>query len=158
MLKRLASTPGQTVELGKITDHIVVGMDAYVEFLLIFKGPKSDSFTLLPKVYRGEHLPHPRVAEFRVKEALEVDADRPLPIEADGEVLVYSADTGPSEELVQLARGAQVLLSEATWLERPQWAEDIHLTAAQAGEHAARAGKRGVSAFREVRAPDVGSG
>ena len=55
--------------------------------VLIFKGPKSDSFTLLPKVYRGEHLPHPRVAEFRVKEALEVDADRPLPIEADGEVL-----------------------------------------------------------------------
>jgi diacylglycerol kinase (ATP) len=55
--------------------------------VLIFKGPKSDSFTLLPKVYRGEHLPHPRVAEFRVKQALEVDADRPLPIEADGEVL-----------------------------------------------------------------------
>jgi diacylglycerol kinase (ATP) len=55
--------------------------------VLIFKGPKSDSFALLPKVYRGEHLPHPRVAEFRVKEALEVDADRPLPIEADGEVL-----------------------------------------------------------------------
>jgi len=59
--------------------------------------------------------------------------------EADGEVLVYSADTGPSDELVQLARGAQVLLSEATWMERPQWADDIHLTATQAGEHAARA-------------------
>lgn len=44
MMKRLASTPGQTVELGKITDHTVVGMDAYVEFLLVFKGPRSQEF------------------------------------------------------------------------------------------------------------------
>jgi diacylglycerol kinase family enzyme len=55
--------------------------------VLIFKGPKSDSFTLLPKIYRGEHLPHDHVQEFRVKRRLEIDADRPLPIEADGEVL-----------------------------------------------------------------------
>jgi ribonuclease BN (tRNA processing enzyme) len=60
--------------------------------------------------------------------------------EADGAVLVYTADTGPSEELIELAQGAQVLLSEATWMERPGWAEEIHLTALQAGEHAARAG------------------
>ncbi|HEX7463541.1 MAG TPA: diacylglycerol kinase family protein, partial [Actinomycetota bacterium] len=25
--------------------------------VLVFKGPKSDSFTLLPRVYRGEHIP-----------------------------------------------------------------------------------------------------
>jgi diacylglycerol kinase (ATP) len=55
--------------------------------VLIFKGPKSDAFTLLPKVYRGEHLPHQRIAEFRVKQVLRVEADRPLPVEADGEVL-----------------------------------------------------------------------
>jgi ribonuclease BN (tRNA processing enzyme) len=60
--------------------------------------------------------------------------------EADGGVLVYSADTGPTDALVELARGARVLLSEATWLQRPAWAGDIHLTATQAGEHAARAG------------------
>lgn len=55
--------------------------------VLLFRGPKSDSFTLLPKVYRGEHVPHPHIEEFRVKTALRVEADRPLPIEADGEVL-----------------------------------------------------------------------
>jgi diacylglycerol kinase (ATP) len=55
--------------------------------VLVFKGPKSDSFTLLPKIYRGEHLPHDHVQEFRVKRRLVIDADRPLPIEADGEVL-----------------------------------------------------------------------
>lgn len=55
--------------------------------VLIFKGPKSDAFTFLPKVYRGEHVPHDRIAELRVKRVLHVEADRPLPIEADGEVL-----------------------------------------------------------------------
>jgi ribonuclease BN (tRNA processing enzyme) len=60
--------------------------------------------------------------------------------EADGAVLVYTADTGPSEDLIDLARGAQVLLCEATWMERPTWADEIHLTALQAGDHAARAG------------------
>jgi YegS/Rv2252/BmrU family lipid kinase len=54
---------------------------------LVFKGPRSDAFTMIPKVYRGEHLPHDHVEEFRVKERLVVEADRPLPIEADGEVL-----------------------------------------------------------------------
>jgi ribonuclease BN (tRNA processing enzyme) len=60
--------------------------------------------------------------------------------EADGSALAYSADTGPSDDLVELARGADLLLCEATWIERPHWAKETHLTARQAGEHAARAG------------------
>ncbi len=55
--------------------------------VLVFKGPKSDSFTMIPKVYRGEHVPHDHVEEFRVRSELTIEADRPLPIEADGEVL-----------------------------------------------------------------------
>jgi diacylglycerol kinase (ATP) len=54
--------------------------------VLVFKGPKSDSFTTLPKVYKGEHVPHPNVVELKGKE-IRVDADRPLPVEADGETL-----------------------------------------------------------------------
>jgi diacylglycerol kinase family enzyme len=61
--------------------------------VLVFKGPKSDSFTLLPRVYRGEHIPHDHIAEFRVKNALTIDADRPLPVEADGEVLGFTPAT-----------------------------------------------------------------
>ena len=49
-------------------------------------GPKSDAFTLIPKIYRGEHLPHPNIKEMRGK-VITVEAERPLPIEADGEVL-----------------------------------------------------------------------
>ncbi|MEW6060257.1 MAG: diacylglycerol kinase family protein [Actinomycetota bacterium] len=61
--------------------------------VLVFEGPKSDAVTLLPRVYRGEHIPHEHIQELRVKHALVVDADRPLPIEADGEVLGFTPAT-----------------------------------------------------------------
>ena len=54
--------------------------------LIVMTGPKSESFTTLPKVYRGEHLPHPNMRELKAAK-VRVDADRSLPIEADGEVL-----------------------------------------------------------------------
>jgi YegS/Rv2252/BmrU family lipid kinase len=52
----------------------------------ISTGPKSEAFTMIPKVYRGEHVPHPHIKEMRGK-SITVEADRPLPIEGDGEVL-----------------------------------------------------------------------
>src|SRR5215472_7086375 len=61
-------------------------------------------------------------------------------IEHGGQVLAYSADTGPSAELVRLASGADLLLSEASFLDGPDLPADLHLTARQAAEHAARAG------------------
>jgi len=60
-------------------------------------------------------------------------------IEHGGKVLAYSADTGPTDELVTLAQGADVLLSEASFAEGPDQPPNLHLTARQAGEHAARA-------------------
>ena len=61
--------------------------------VLVFKGPKSDAFTMIPKIYRGEHVPNDHVEEFRVRNELVVEADRPLPIEADGEVLGTTSAT-----------------------------------------------------------------
>jgi ribonuclease BN (tRNA processing enzyme) len=61
-------------------------------------------------------------------------------IEHDGKALAYSADTGPTETLVRLAGGADVLLCEASFVDGPDLPPDLHLTARQAGEHAARAG------------------
>ena len=60
-------------------------------------------------------------------------------IEAAGRVLAYTADTGPCDEAVRLARGADLLLSEATWLDPHGGIGPIHLTAAEAGSLAARA-------------------
>lgn len=63
-----------------------------------------------------------------------------LRFEVDGAVLTYSADTGPTDRLVDLASGADVLIAEATWLEDgTAHPPDLHMTARQAGEHARRA-------------------
>jgi ribonuclease BN (tRNA processing enzyme) len=61
-------------------------------------------------------------------------------VDADGTALAYSADTGPTAELIDLSGGADVLLCEATWLERREEWDPIHLTATEAGQHAASAG------------------
>ncbi len=61
-------------------------------------------------------------------------------IENGGQVLAYSGDTGPAEELVRLASGADLLLCEAAFLDSPDLPAGLHLTARQAAQHAARAG------------------
>ena len=63
-----------------------------------------------------------------------------LRLEHDGNSLVYSADTGVSPALIDLARGCDLLLCEASFLEGPGLPEGVHLTGRQAGDHAARAG------------------
>jgi ribonuclease BN (tRNA processing enzyme) len=57
-----------------------------------------------------------------------------------GKTLVYSGDTGESEALVRLAQDADVFLCEAAFLDGPDLPPDLHLSARQAGEYAARAG------------------
>jgi len=54
--------------------------------ILVMAGPKSEAFTAVPKVYRGTHLPHRNIVELRASR-VQVEADPPLPIEADGEHL-----------------------------------------------------------------------
>jgi YegS/Rv2252/BmrU family lipid kinase len=49
-------------------------------------GPRSEAFTMIPKMYRGEHVPNPHIKELRGRE-ITVEADRPLPVQADGEFL-----------------------------------------------------------------------
>ncbi|HEX4830801.1 MAG TPA: MBL fold metallo-hydrolase [Trebonia sp.] len=58
-----------------------------------------------------------------------------------GSSLAYSADTGESDELVALARDADVALFEASFLaSQPGRPPNLHLTAQEAAQHAARAG------------------
>jgi len=54
--------------------------------------------------------------------------------------LVYTGDTGPSQRVVDLARGADVLLAEAAHPPGPDLPGGLHLTGREAGEHAAAAG------------------
>jgi ribonuclease BN (tRNA processing enzyme) len=61
-------------------------------------------------------------------------------VEHDGWTVVYSADSGESDALVKLARNADLLLCEASFLDEPGNPPDVHLSAREAGEHAAKAG------------------
>jgi ribonuclease BN (tRNA processing enzyme) len=63
-------------------------------------------------------------------------------LEHAGRVLTYSADTGPTDALVDLARDADVFLCEASFQHGGDNPPDLHLTGREAGEHATRAGAR----------------
>lgn len=62
-----------------------------------------------------------------------------LRVEHAGRSLVYTGDTGPTDSLVDLACGADLLLAEATFRDGEPNPPDLHLTGRQAGEYAARA-------------------
>ncbi|MDK1018285.1 MAG: MBL fold metallo-hydrolase [Actinomycetota bacterium] len=76
------------------------------------------------------------------------DAVHPVPslvtrVEARGVSLVYSGDTGPGGDLVEISAGADVLLCEASLQGvRDSQTYPYHLTAREAGEAAARADAR----------------
>jgi YegS/Rv2252/BmrU family lipid kinase len=56
--------------------------------VLVFRGPRSDAYTLLPRIFRhGDHIPDPRIHEMRARIRVAIESERPLPIVADGELL-----------------------------------------------------------------------
>ncbi len=63
-----------------------------------------------------------------------------LTVTADGRTLVYSGDTGPCDALDEAATGADVLLAEASFETGADNPPDLHLTGADCGRTAARAG------------------
>jgi ribonuclease BN (tRNA processing enzyme) len=99
------------------------GMSGTFEFRTLRRGP----YEIGPFRVTTALMPHP----------VEAYAFR---IEHDGRTLAYSGDTGASEELVELASGADLFLCEASFLDGPSLPSDLHLTAREAAEHAARAG------------------
>jgi ribonuclease BN (tRNA processing enzyme) len=100
---------------------------------------KVDDVFEVREVEFGEDV---RIGPFRVATA-EMRHSVPtfgVRVEADDAAMAYSADTGPTEELIRLASGAHLLVAEASWQEDGGARPPIHLTARQAGEAATRAG------------------
>jgi ribonuclease BN (tRNA processing enzyme) len=65
-----------------------------------------------------------------------------LRISADGATLGYTGDTGPCDAVDEVARDADLFLAEASFLEGRDNPPDLHLTGADAGAAAGRAGAR----------------
>ena len=58
--------------------------DGLFDVMLFGDITKRDLVFTLPKTYRGNHLPHPRLEVLRGR-VVTIDADEPLPIQLDGE-------------------------------------------------------------------------
>jgi ribonuclease BN (tRNA processing enzyme) len=63
-----------------------------------------------------------------------------LKVTAGGRTLVYSGDTGPCPQLDEVAEGAHLLLAEASFRSGDDNPPDIHMTGADCGRTASRAG------------------
>jgi ribonuclease BN (tRNA processing enzyme) len=90
----------------------------------------------------GEEL---EAGPFRVRTALMAHpvSTLGLRVEADGAVLAYTADTGPTDAIIDLARDADLLVSEASWQDDgAEYPPDLHLNGREAGEFAKRANAR----------------
>ncbi|MCH9668232.1 MAG: MBL fold metallo-hydrolase [Actinomycetia bacterium] len=57
-----------------------------------------------------------------------------------GATFVYSGDTGYCDAVIELARGADIFLCEASWTHSPARPPRLHLSGTEAGRIAARAG------------------
>jgi diacylglycerol kinase family enzyme len=56
--------------------------------VLVFTGPRSDAYRLLPRIFRhGDHVPDPGIEEYRAKLTARLIADDPMLVVADGEVI-----------------------------------------------------------------------
>ncbi|MFI5955144.1 MBL fold metallo-hydrolase [Cryptosporangium sp. NPDC051539] len=75
-----------------------------------------------------------------------------LRVEHGDSAIAYSADTGRSEALVDLARDVDLFLCEASYLEDKPHPPDLHLTGREAGEYATRAGARSLVLTHLVQA------
>lgn len=103
------------------------GDGAPLEDVFDFTVLTGEPFDLGPFAVRTARTAHP----------VECHAVR---LTAGGRSLVYTGDTGASAAVVDLARGADVLLAEAAHPDVPGLPGGLHLTGRQAGEHAAAAG------------------
>ena len=117
--------------------------DGFVELmsLLVAEGPKDvmhgaydfrtvadgDVFTVGPMTFTTFEMAHVGVNAMGFR------------VEAGGGVLAYTGDSGPCEAVVEMSRGADVLLAEATY-QNDNNLLPFHMSAAQVGEHAAASG------------------
>jgi ribonuclease BN (tRNA processing enzyme) len=101
------------------------------------EGPIDDVYTFHTLTTGSFDLGPFRVTVDRMHHPVETYGVR---VEHDGRVLAYSADTAPCEALIRLAKGADVFLCEASYVDGEDNPPDLHLTGREAGEHARKAG------------------
>ena len=98
-----------------------------------------DDAYLLPEFSPGDRLD---IGPFRARTWLlpHWRPDAGLRLAAGGQVLAYTGDSGPSPDLIDLARGSDIVLAEATYIDQvPEDSRAFLSSARQAGQRAAAA-------------------
>ncbi|MEU3046021.1 MULTISPECIES: MBL fold metallo-hydrolase [unclassified Streptomyces] len=92
-----------------------------------FRTLEPGGFRIGPFAVRTERVPHP-VEAYAIR------------LEHGGRSLTYSGDTGASTALDELARGTDLYLCEASFVDGKEDIPDLHLNGREAGVSARRAG------------------
>lgn len=95
----------------------------------------SSAYDMLTLSGGDEHTVGP--FSIRAFDMAHVAASLGFRVSADGAVLAYTGDTGPSDAVSDLAAGADIFLAEATHVDGGE--QDFHLTARQAARYASEA-------------------
>jgi ribonuclease Z len=115
--------------------HLFGFLDSAGRFALAFRAislePGAEAFATGPLLVRTSPNEHGAMPNFAVRVETPAAAS-----------VVYSSDTVPCSAVVELARGADTLIHEATFPHRDRGRFGAHSTAREAGEVAARAGVR----------------
>jgi ribonuclease BN (tRNA processing enzyme) len=101
------------------------------------EGPLDDVYTFTDLTPGSFELGPFTVTVDRVHHPVETFGVR---LEHNGSSLAYSADTGPCEALVRLAKDSDLFLCEASYLDGVDNPPGLHLTGREAGEAALKAG------------------
>lgn len=115
--------PGAERFLGRILSDEGCDFEGYLKFLDLHAGDKIE---LDP--FRFEFM--------KSKHPIETMAMR---IEMNGSSMAYTSDTAPSNDLVELAKGVDLLLAEASLQHPAAKLAKVHMTAEEAGQLAAEA-------------------
>ncbi|MFF8763553.1 ribonuclease Z [Nocardiopsis dassonvillei] len=110
---------------------------------------EPDGWRMLPELLAAHGVRGPMVGELQLRGSVTTAQGRRVEL-ADcarprrGQVMAFVMDTAECEEAVELARGADMLVIESTYLDTEEHLARAygHLTARQAGRVAARAGAR----------------
>ncbi|HEX2258462.1 MAG TPA: MBL fold metallo-hydrolase [Actinomycetota bacterium] len=119
---------------GKAEDHLdklvsTTGPDGFGGYFTFQPIKSGDELKMEAFLFRFQETAHP----------IETMAMR---VEAGRRSLVYTADTAPSEAVVELARGVDVLIAEATMQSPGTASRPVHMTAEEAGQMARDAGAK----------------
>ncbi|GAB3247161.1 MBL fold metallo-hydrolase [Kineosporia babensis] len=123
----------------------VYGPAGTAERVLAAYGP--DAAAELPSVYDVRELTDGGVFRIGPLTITSRTVNHPVPafglrIEHDGVTVAYSGDTDTCPNLVELARGADLFLCEASFIEGRDEGRGVHLTGQRAGEAATEADAR----------------